>query len=270
MTADTIGYKKSLKEQQLSDNTIAAYSFGVNDYSARYGKIDAKGLAQYKNYLIDKYKPQTVNLRILGLNSYLRYIGKKRLQLKTIKVQQKTYLENVISNADYKSLIRGLKKDNDMYWYFAVRFLAATGARISEFLKIKVEHVEEGFLDLYSKGGKVRRLFIPKVLREEATQWLRETNKESGIIFTNDKGEAISERFLRYKLKEFARKYGIREKVMYPHSFRHRYAKNFIEAYNDISLLADLMGHESIDTTRIYLRRTAEEQKEIVDKVITW
>ena len=72
------------------------------------------------------------------------------------------------------------------------------------------------------------------------------------------------------QLKTYAAKYGISTKVVYPHSFRHRYAKNFLEKFNDISLLADLMGHESIETTRIYLRRTASEQQEIVDQIVTW
>lgn len=71
-------------------------------------------------------------------------------------------------------------------------------------------------------------------------------------------------------MKKLALKYGINPKVVYPHSFRHRFAKNFLEKCNDIALLADLMGHDSIETTRIYLRRTSTEQKEIVDKIITW
>ena len=71
-------------------------------------------------------------------------------------------------------------------------------------------------------------------------------------------------------LRDIADKYGLDKKVVYPHSFRHRYAKNFLEKYNDIALLADLMGHESIETTRIYLRRTASEQKALVDEIVTW
>ena len=84
----------------------------------------------------------------------------------------------------------------------------------------------------------------------------------------------VSEQIWRknYNKRNFstAEKYGLDKKVVYPHSFRHRYAKNFLEKYNDIALLADLMGHESIETTRIYLRRTASEQQELVDKIVTW
>lgn len=155
-------------------------------------------------------------------------------------------------------------------WYFVVRFLAATGARVSELIQIKAEHVAIGYFDLYTKGGKIRRLFIPKELRREALLWLEGEGKSSGYLFVNRFGERITPRGISQQLKNFAHRYGLNPKVVYPHSFRHRYAKNFLEVYNDISLLADLMGHESIETTRIYLRRTSSEQQEIVDKFITW
>lgn len=163
-----------------------------------------------------------------------------------------------------------MKKENNLEWYFVVRFLAATGARVSELIQLKVEHVHIGFYDIYTKGGKIRRLFIPKKLRDEAREWLKISSRDSGYLFLNRFGERITTRGIAQQLKNFAIKYGLNPKIVYPHSFRHRYAKNFLEKFNDISLLADLMGHESIETTRIYLRRTANEQQSIVDKIITW
>ena len=157
-----------------------------------------------------------------------------------------------------------------MEWYFVVWYLAATGARVSELIQIKIEHIELGYFDLYTKGGKLRRLYIPKRLRTETLTWLEETNRFSGYLFLNRYGDRITTRGISQQLKNYADKYGIDKKVVYPHSFRHRYAKNFLEKFNDIALLADLMGHESIETTRIYLRRTASEQQAIVDKVVTW
>ena len=121
-----------------------------------------------------------------------------------------------------------------------------------------------------TKGGKLRRLYIPKKLRTETLSWLEESHRSSGYLFLNRFGERITTRGISQQLKNYAKKYGLDKKVVYPHSFRHRYAKNFLEKYNDIALLADLMGHESIETTRIYLRRTASEQKAIVDKIVTW
>ena len=188
--------------------------------------------------------------------------------MKFVKVQQKNFLENVISDADYKFLKAKLKKDGFTDWYFVVWFLTATGARVSELLQIKVEHVYAGFLDLYTKGGKIRRIYIPKKLMEEAIIWLQEDNRQTGYLFLNRFGERITSRGVAMQLKHFAEKYCLNTKVVYPHSFRHRFAKNFLDRFNDIALLADLMGHESIETTRIYLRRTATEHKQIVDKIV--
>ena len=156
-----------------------------------------------------------------------------------------------------------------MYYVRTVN-LAATGARVSELIQIKIEHIEIGYFDLYTKGGKLRRLYISKKLKIETLKWLEETNRSSGYLFLNRYGERITTRGISQQLKNYADKYGLDKKVVYPHSFRHRYAKNFLEKYNDIALLADLMGHESIETTRIYLRRTASEQQALVDKIVTW
>lgn len=259
-----------LRQENMSDNTIAAYVYAVNDYYSRKKELNKRNLLMYKSYLMETFKPKTVNLRIQALNKYLEYMNKAKLRLKSVKVQQRSYLENVISNADYAFLKNKLKKEENLEWYFVVRFLAATGARVSELIQIKIEHVNVGYFDIYTKGGKYRRLFIPKKLREETVEWLNTKGRNSGYLFLNRFGERITTRGIAQQLKNYALKYGLNEKVVYPHSFRHRFAKNFLEKYNDISLLADLMGHESIETTRIYLRRSSSEQQAIIDKIITW
>lgn len=263
-------FEISLRQGNMAENTISAYVYAVNEFYSRYKVLNKNNLLLYKTYLIEKFKPKTVNLRIQALNKYLEFMNKSHLRLKSVKVQQRSYLENVISNADYIFLKNKLKKENNLKWYFVVRFLAATGARVSELIQIKVEHVKIGYIDIYTKGGKIRRLFIPKKLREEAEAWLISINRNSGYLFLNRFGEQITTRGIAQQLKDFAEKFGLNSKIVYPHSFRHRFAKNFLEKFNDISLLADLMGHESIETTRIYLRRTASEQQDIVDKIITW
>jgi site-specific recombinase XerD len=263
-------FEEYLKKAELSANTMQSYQWTVQHFLTNYGEISRENLLAYKGFLMEHYKPQTVNLRLQGINKYLEFIKKDKLKMKFVKVQQKNYLENVISDADYRFLKQKLKSDGLMEWYFVVWFMGATGARISELLKIKAEHVEVGFLDMYSKGGKIRRLYIPKKLREEAAKWLAQESITTGYIFKNRYGNVISARGIAQQLKHFAHEYGINPKVVYPHSFRHRFAKNFLEKYNDIAFLADLMGHESIETTRIYLRKTATEQQQIVDKIVTW
>ena len=263
-------FKQFLLRQNLSENTINSYVFTVQHFFTHHEEITKKNLLAYKGFLIEKYKAKTVNLRLQGINKYLEFINKDKDKLKFVKIQQKTYLENVISNADYTFFKRQLKKDKNYDWYFVVRFLAATGARVSELVQFKAEHVKLGYIDLYTKGGKIRRIYIAKRLQTEALKWLESKQQETGYIFCNRHGTRLTTRGVAHQLKELAIKYKMNPKFIYPHSFRHRFAKNFLEKYNDLALLADLMGHESIETTRIYLRRTSEEQQEIVDKVITW
>ena len=116
-------------------------------------------------------------------------------------------MENVISNADYNFLKNNLKKDADWDWYFVVRYLAATGARVSELIQIKVEHVQAGYFDIYAKGGKVRRLYIPKALRNETLLWLQEKDYPAGFLFLNRFGERITTRGISQQLKSLAKRY---------------------------------------------------------------
>lgn len=259
-----------LLEQNLSKNTITSYLCAVRQFETRYKKLSRQNLKDYKIYLIETYKPQTINLRIRAMNCYLESIGKEGWKLSTVKVQQKPFLENVISEADYLYFKNCLKRDHEMYWYFVVRFLAATGARVSELIQIKCEHVRMGYLDLYSKGGKLRRIYIPAALQKETLKWMAENHRESGFLFLNKYGELITARGIAAQLKHLGIRYGLNPTLIYPHSFRHRFAKSFLERYNDIAMLADLMGHSSIETTRIYLRKTSTEQQNIVDRVIDW
>lgn len=263
-------FEKYLVKSNLAKNTVTSYLWTINYFLEHYKEVNKKNLLAYKGYLMENFKPQTVNLRLQAMNKYLEFSKQEKLKMKFVKVQQKNFLENVISDADYKFLKTKLKADGYDEWYFIVWFMAATGARVSELLQIKAEHVAVGYLDLYSKGGKMRRLYIPKKLCTEAKRWLTEQNITSGYLFTNRSGNRLSTRGIAIQLKYFAEKYGLNRDVVYPHSFRHRFAKNFLDRFNDIALLADLMGHESIETTRIYLRRTASEQQKIVDKVVTW
>ena len=263
-------FKRFLDKQNLSNNTVTSYLWTVRYFLSNYGEVTKKNLLSYKGYLVEKFKPQTVNLRLQGMNKYLEFLKLDKLKMKFVKVQQKNFLENVISNADYKFLKTKLKADGYDDWYFVVWFLTATGARVSELVQIKAEHVQLGYLDIYSKGGKLRRLYIPKNLRTEAVKWLEKRNQTSGYLFLNRFGQRITTRGIAQQLKHFAEMYGLNRDVVYPHSFRHRFAKNFLDRFNDIALLADLMGHESIETTRIYLRRTSSEQRAIIDKVVNW
>ena len=265
-------FQTYLRKKGVADNTIIAYRTAVRQFYQQASGISVGEFQAYKQYLIHHYRPSTVNTRIYGINQYILFLqrreekffgrkqtnqkdeqeGQKKLitldhyQVPAVRRQQKPFLDNIISNEDYMRLRDGLYQDENWFWYFIVRFLAATGARVSELVQIKAEHLRLGYMDLYSKGGKIRRIYFPDSLCTEGLEWLKSKGTASGFIFLNQQGKQITPRGINSQLKRLARRYHIDPGTVYPHSFRHLYAKNFLAKFNDITLLADLLGHEGI------------------------
>ena len=146
-------FESFLRRLDLAESTVSSYVWTVNYYLNTYLEINKKNLLTHKGYLVEHFKPQTINLRLQAMNKYLEFTKHEKLKLKFVKVQQKNFLENVISNADYKFFKSSLLKDGHKDWYFVVWFMTATGARVSELLQIKAEHVQAGHLDIYTKGN---------------------------------------------------------------------------------------------------------------------
>lgn len=263
-------YRHRLEQQHLSPSTVRVYTAAVYTFLNIYSQISAKNLDEYKKYLEIHYSPRTTNLYIIGINRYLKYLGKAELQLHVKRLRHPNYLENAINNKDYQELKGLLKADGNCKWYFVIWTLAATGVRISELLQLRVDHVLKGHADICSKGDKMRRIYFPKRLQTELKQWIAPRADIHEALFLNDKGAPISIRGISKGLERIALRYGYDKHLLHPHAFRHLFAKKFLEAKGDISMLADLLGHESLDTTKIYLRMTSHEQQCIIDKVVMW
>ena len=263
-------FENYLKFQNMSENTIRSYLYAIRQYYKLFPELTYSNLQLYKLYLLEHYKPQTVNLRIQALDSYLKYRDSPIAPIAPVRVQHKTFLDRIISQADYEYLIRRLYEDEKYTYYYIVRLITATGVRVSELITFQVEDAAAGEKDIYSKGNKMRRIYIPTRLKNSLLEWTGRENRYSGTLFLNRFGSPLTASGIRIQLKAFAQRYGLNEEVMYPHSFRHRFAKNFIEKSGDIALLSDLLGHDSIETTRIYLTKSCEEQRALIDRIVTW
>ena len=264
-------YIEYLTEKGSSNNTIQSYKYAIRQlYERISAEFSNEDLLNHKDWLVNSFAPKTANNRITAINSYLDFINYKGIRLKSLRVQQKPFLDNVISQEEYELMRDATNNEEELFWHYVLRFLTCTGARISELRMFTVKSVHAGNLDIVSKGQKLRRIYIASTLQADAIKWLDQAGKYVGFIFSHDGNKPMSARGISLGLKRLAKKYGVNEDVVYPHSFRHRFAKNFIKKNPDISLLADLMGHESIETTRVYLRRTASEQREVVDTTIDW
>lgn len=251
-------WKRYLDSLDVSENTRRAYYSGVKEFSKGYASSVPNNVKSWKGDMIDRLSPNTINLRIIAVNKYNEWDGHPEYRVKGIKNPKKPFLDHVISPGDFKYLCRKVKP-LDLEMYFVIRFLGCTGARISELLKFKGEEVQNGYVDILTKGRKLRRIYVPKTLQKETLQW-----KSQGILFDYPPHK------IRAKLKKFALDYKMDVKSLRPHAFRHFFALSFIDKYQDLALLADLLGHDSIETTRIYLRRTSQQQASIVNKVVTW
>lgn len=264
------GFMTYLEFQNKSPNTIRSYLFAVRQFFTLYPSPTQEYLRLYKCHLIEHYKPQTVNLRIRAINCFMEYLGLPYTKLLMVKQPKHVFLENVISLADYEYLKNCLLRDGKIQYYFVIRIMAGTGLRVSELVQLQVKHIHLGYIDIYSKGNRMRRVYIPKSIRTPCLSWLQETERTSGDLFLNRYGNRITANGIRNQLYHFSVRYNLDSSVLHPHSFRHLFAKNFIEHCSDISILSDLLGHESIETTRIYLRRSSTEQQQVFNNIVNW
>ena len=190
-------FKSMLSENGASENTVRVYAASVREFYKNHQELTVDELQDYKRELLKKYRPATVNTRIYGINQYVKYQKNSGIpddfRLPPVRCQQKPFLNNIISKRDYEKLKKGLLKDQDLFWYFVVRFLGATGARVSELVQIKAEHIAVGCMDLYTKGGKMRRIYFPKQLCREMAEspLLPEGSAYSLKCLQNDTGSGL-------------------------------------------------------------------------------
>lgn len=255
-------FKSHLIERECSDNTILVYLLAVEQYISINGDDFSKmSLIKYKNYLKDNYAVSTVNLKILALNRYMQFLDIPH-RLNYVKLHKVSSIDNIISLSEYYKLINGLRSVGDYYHYYMVRILGETGCRVSELLQIRCDDIKNGYADMFTKG-KHRRLLIPKRLQDDLMLYISENN-------LTDKLFNYSRQNVYRLLKCFARNFGVSERVVYPHSFRHMFAIEFLRRNQDISLLSNILGHDSIATTQIYLRLTFNEQMERLNQTVDW
>lgn len=262
-------FEEYLIEQELSANTREAYLFSMQRFFERYNEATKANALLWKKDLQEaRLKPKTVNIRLNGYNKFVTMEGRERDKIKTLRVHSATAVSNVISDADYKKLCEGLKVDGNLRWYYTVRLMGSTGVRSSELIRLKKSDFDRGYAEMWTKG-KIRRIYIPDSFREEANKYYQNFEPDEYLAQAKN-GGAITTRGVAAMLQKFASKYGIDEKVMHPHSFRHLFAVEFLKRNSNLSLLADVMGHSSISTTAIYTRLTREQQIDAVNKTINW
>lgn len=252
------GFERYLKKRGRSKSTIISYTSVIRNYLKQY-RLNFDDACRWKEESMQRLKPASVNLGIHALNSFAEY-NKAKFRLKPVKIQMQQYVENQMTMSQYQKLCSCLLEDDNLRWWAAIRVLAGTGVRISEFLQIKTEDLKRGYVDVCGKGTKYRRIWFPAQLRQEILSKYR----EPGYILPYSDG------VIRKRLHSFAKKYRIPKEVLHPHEFRAFYARNVYEKCKDIKFLQDLLGHASVQTTMRYLRKTSKGIGRRISKIVTW
>lgn len=215
--------------------------------------------------------PKTLNIYMLTLCQYGDYI-KKPVKLKKIHVPDSLSVENVPTLSEYNKFIEWLKDNGHMRFYWIVRTLGQTGMRRSELDQIKFSDILRGEASPKCKGKKVRIIYFPKTLTMEIREYIKTTgiDPDQKLISCSPKGGEYSSRGLDLRLKKLSGKAGFPKEKAHCHAFRHFFAKQYLARSKDVVQLAELLGHESVDTTRLYLQRSKEEQRKEINRNINW
>lgn len=260
-------FEEYLRYEEKSENTINCYKDSLKKYFSFFPEITKQNMIAFKQMMLQEFSPKTAANRCIAMNQYCEFIQRPECKVKSIKIHKQNTVENVITKEEYEYLLNCLKEDGKERDYWMIQFLAKTGARVSEFVRFERKHLENGEVQLWTKG-KIRKILIPIDLIEESKCYFSK-EPENKWLFPNRYGKQMSTRGVAEIINRLS-KYGIRKEVLHPHSFRHLYAIQFLKNNSNIALLADLMGHESVDTTSIYLRLSALEQKRQFNDAMNW
>ena len=262
-------YQEYLYEEEKTTATIKKYICDLKklmDYlSGR--EITKMLMIEYKEALRKEkgYRLTSINSFLVAANRFFEYMGWYDLRVKTYRIQKEIFVpENRdLSKAEYKKLVQAAMKKGKKRLAMILQTICAAGIRISELSCVTVESVVKGIVEIYCKG-KQRIVLLPKKLQKKLLRYIQEKGIKSGILFCTSSGKPVDRSNIWKEMKGLCEEAEVTEEKVYPHNLRHLFAKEFYAVEKDIAKLADILGHSSVETTRIYIKSTsAEHQKQL-------
>lgn len=266
LTSEAIDrYKKYLREEEKSENTIEKYLRDVRAFAVYLSGVEVtKGtVIAYKGKLLsENYTVRSVNSMLASLNSLFVFHGWEDCKVKSIKFQRQIYCpeEKELTKAEYMRLVKTAKQKGNERLNLILQTICGTGIRVSELQYITVEALKNGKA-VVSLKGKTRSVFIVKDLRKKLLRYAAEQKNLSGAIFITRTGKPISRTNIWREMKGLCKQAGVNPSKVFPHNLRHLFARVFYDIEKDIAKLADILGHSSINTTRIYIISTGNEHR---------
>ena len=260
-----------LRQAERSPGTIENYLRHVRTFTAWLGHRPAtkEAAAGWKAHLIDKgYCPSTINAMLGGLNRFLAFVGWQECQVKALRLQRQLFRDDSkeLTRAEYDRLITAAHTLGRERLALLMETICATGIRVSEVQYLTVEAVERGRAEISLKG-KIRTILIPGKLRRKLLKYARKNKTVSGEIFHTRNGKGLSRKQIWAEMKAICKAAGVEASKVFPHNLRHLFARTFYKVCRDVAKLADVLGHSSIETTRIYLISTGTEHASLLERL---
>lgn len=264
-------FEKFLYKEEKSENTIQKYLHDVRAFMIFAGdsEITKETVITYKNKLINEnYAVRSINSMLASINSFFAFLDWTDCKVKSIKLQRQVYCpeEKELTKAEYMRLVNTVKQKGNERLNLILQTICGTGIRVSELQFITVEAIKTGEA-IVSLKGKTRNVFIVKELRKKLLRYVGEQGIKSGAIFITRTGKPMSRTNIWREMKNLCAQANVNPKKVFPHNLRHLFARTFYGIEKDIAKLADILGHSSINTTRIYIISTGTEHRQRMENM---
>lgn len=257
-------YIEKLYCDEKAEATIQKYKYELMRFYKyiSYSEITKEIVIEYKAEMKKNRAPSTINAAIAAINGFLRFVGKEECMVKPVRTQKCSYRDErcMLTKKEYRLMLQVARRQGDDTIYLVIETICALGLRVSELCYITKQAVEKGLAVIENKG-KYRTILLPKSLCEKILRYCKRKKIQSGSVFIGRKGSALGRGAIWREMKKLGRQAGIACKKVFPHNLRHLFAACFYQKTKDIEHLSSILGHENMNTTRIYTMTSGEEHR---------
>lgn len=248
-------YAKHLLEEERAQTTVQKYIRDVRVFQnfVQNAPITKAALIEWKRQLTESHAPASVNSMLAAVNGLLTFLDRRDLTVKPLRIQKTLFLDEKkeLSRQDYCRLVKAAERRENERLCLVMQTICATGIRVSELKYITVEAVYRGRAEIRNKG-KLRVVFLAKKLCRLLEKYIRRQKKTAGVVFTTRTGRPLDRSNIWRDMKALCESAGVEAAKVFPHNLRHLFARTYYSLQKDMTKLADILGHTSINTTRIY------------------
>lgn len=259
-------FAQMLLKEERSPGTIENYLRHIRAFAQWLNgqEVTLEAATTWKGNLLGKeYSPGSINAMLLALNRFFKFMGWNDCKVKSLRIQRQMFRETTkeLTRKEYVQLLSAAQAQGKNRLVLLMEAICCTGIRVSEVQYLTVESVREGKA-VISLKGKIRTILIPSKLRKKLLQFAQKQKTISGAIFRTRNGTPISRKQIWAEMKALCKKAGVAASKVFPHNLRHLFARTFYSSCKNVVMLADVLGHSSVETTRIYLISTGIEHEQ--------